>query len=415
MPAHVSRPLIAHVIYCLAQACPRHAAPSVAAGASPPRPLSARSPRPCLRACRMRLPGMSGLMCRVTAPQLPFITELPEVPRAEVRTCLAWSEPGVVTSTMRCGWAGAAPRPPSALETAIVALQATLDMMARWGQSAQARFRHPRLLAELEALLAERQSGPLLPPARRPAISVHRASTHAVAGAGTCLDNFEAQIAERWADWRRGEVPADEARLSCETCASTSGPAATPAARARGTRHTQCVVVAAAARRLLAQIKKARDERLLAPCVDHQDRFMSGCANLASLMGALEVSRPTSLRRSHVAAVAHGRRRRLFGGASERFVHAERRLAGRRPRGSRPPSRRRRRRRSPQRSPGPPATWRGRPTPCRRYAGQGWPWVSLAPAARTKPDVGRGGVARCCCRCATGPRSSFVVLARRGR
>ena len=238
MPAHVSRPLIAHVIYCLAQACPRHAAPSVAAGASPPRPLSARSPRSCLRACRMRLPGMSGLMCRVTAPQLPFITELPEVPRAEVRTCLAWSEPGVVTSTMRCGWAGAAPRPPSALETAIVALQATLDMMARWGQSAQAKFRHPRLLAELEALLAERQSGPLPPPARRPAISVHRASTHAVAGAGTCLDNFEAQIAERWADWRRGEVPADEARLSCETCASTSGPAAAPTARARGTRHT---------------------------------------------------------------------------------------------------------------------------------------------------------------------------------
>ena len=370
-----------------------------------------------LRACRMRLPGMSGLMCRVTAPQLPFITELPEVPRAEVRTRLAWSEPAVVTSTMRCGWAGAAPSPSSDLESAIVALQATLDMMARWGQSAQARFRHPRLLAELEALLAERQSGPLPPPARRQAISVNRASTQmAVAGAGRCLDNFEAQIAERWADWRRGELPADEARLSCETCASTSGPAAAPAARARGTRHTmrrrRCGCPQIACPNQEGARRKTPGALRRAPRSAHARLRKLGQSHGGA--GGVPPPLPSALPRGcggsrASAAVVRWRLRavRACGAALGRQATAV--LAATFP--SAPPA-------------AIAAALAGasgdlaRATDTLQKVRGTRVAVGIArtrPAARTEPDVGRGGVARCRCRCATGRRSSSAVLARRAR
>ncbi len=188
----------------------------------------------------------------------------------------------------RTGDTPAAPSLLSAQESAIAALRTTLDMMAHWSESAQAIFGQPRVFAEHEALLAERESGPLPPPAYRPAISVHRASTHAVAGAGTWLDKFVADIAELAAVWRRGVMPADEARLLCERCASTSGPMAAPA-NVPVALAAQCVVVAGAARRLLARLKKAHDGSVVAPRDEHQDRLTRGVKYLVTLMEELDV------------------------------------------------------------------------------------------------------------------------------
>jgi hypothetical protein len=150
----------------------------------------------------------------------------------------------------------------------------------RGPKQCQRRFRHWQ---GKQPRKPRRESGPLPPPARRPAISVHRPSTHAVAGAGTWLDKFVADIAELAAVWRRGVVSADEARLLCELCASTSGPVAAPA-NAPVALAAQCVVVAGAARRLLARLEKARDGRVVAP-----DRLVRGVANLVTLMEELEV------------------------------------------------------------------------------------------------------------------------------